>query len=329
MNAVADPNPPASPAPGTYDPPVQQMWCNEWECYVNAVIGTYNEGDDDYFGQVWTHEWGHVNALIPAKRQRTGEPVADDADAPTHGDKGGKSKGKKGGKGGGKRGPRKGGPCWQCGGPHFQRECPENEGKAKGKGYPSPTTTAWSSWRPASYPGPDPATWRSWFPKGKGKGKGMYGMGEAPPLGSITATSQPCDVKNMQFGGWINAVSEVTEPIANDAETMEGPVQAWNLVENPNKLQRAKRKVKFIKTREFDNSIHNSCSYNSFNAFGEEENAEQMPNSSNSSMQDMSNVAPPPAPHAVTRPARRSARTTMSWCTLDCSCGDHPLPAVG
>ena len=56
LNAVADPSPPASPAPSPYDPPVQQMWCNEWECYVNAVIGKYNEGDDDYFGQVWTHE---------------------------------------------------------------------------------------------------------------------------------------------------------------------------------------------------------------------------------------------------------------------------------
>ena len=55
----------------------------------------------------------------------------------------------KGGKGKG-RGKRPGGPCWMCGGPHFQRECP-NLGKG-GSRYP--ITTAWTSWRPGSFPGP-------------------------------------------------------------------------------------------------------------------------------------------------------------------------------
>ena len=57
-----------------------------------------------------------------------------------------------------------------CGGPHFQRECPN-----LGKGGPQyPISTAWTSWRPGSFPGPTLAQWNSWFPKpykGKGKGK--------------------------------------------------------------------------------------------------------------------------------------------------------------
>ena len=56
-----------------------------------------------------------------------------------------KRKGKSTG-GKGPQGPRARGPCWRCGGPHFQLECPM-KGKRKG---PSPTSP--SSWRPRTFP---------------------------------------------------------------------------------------------------------------------------------------------------------------------------------
>ena len=107
----------------------------------------------------------------------------------------GKGKGEKGDKGGGKggaRGPRQQGPCWSCGGPHLQRDCPE-----AGKG---PVQAAWSSWRPTGFPGPSPAQWRAWMPKkgkGKGKGKGKLNGVEwnpdahwGPPLGQVQHEGQ-------------------------------------------------------------------------------------------------------------------------------------------
>ena len=101
--------------------------------------------------EIWSEEWQcNICGLAQKRRSR----LRDQED--TKGDKG---------KG---RGKRPGGPCWMCGGPHFQRECPD-----LGKGGPQkPITTAWTSWRPGSFPGPTPAQWNCWFPKPyKGKGR--------------------------------------------------------------------------------------------------------------------------------------------------------------
>ena len=135
-----------------------EVWCEDWQCWICGLApkrGNEDTADDaaDPQGQ-------------GGKRQKGGSENADG------------SKGKA--KGDGKRGPRVGGPCWQCGGPHFQRECP----KGKGKGAPIlPIPGAWSTWRPSNFPGPTPQQWRSWMPKkgkskGKGKGKADGGKGK-------------------------------------------------------------------------------------------------------------------------------------------------------
>ena len=68
---------------------------------------------------------------------------------------------------GGPKGARPKGPCWHCGGPHLQRDCPHinDEGKEK----------AWRSWRPGPFPGPTVQQWNSWFPK-PAEGKGSKGF---------------------------------------------------------------------------------------------------------------------------------------------------------
>ena len=131
-----------------------QVWCEEWQCHVCGLAPRKRErsrsrsrgrGDEEE---------------RPLKEQRQAEEVP----------AGGKSKGKG-------RGGRPGGPCWTCGGPHFQRECPM---ASAGKGN-YPITTAWSAWRPGTFPGPSAAQWNAWLPKpkgkGKGKGKGKDGKG--------------------------------------------------------------------------------------------------------------------------------------------------------
>ena len=117
-----------------------EIWSEDWQCYIFGLARKRDDDDD-------------VDDERPAKRERREQGEA----------KGGKGKGK----------PK--GPCWTCGGEHFQRECPQGQGQG-GKGYP--ISTAWSSWRPGAFPGPTTAQWNSWLPKpwkGKGKGKGAKG----------------------------------------------------------------------------------------------------------------------------------------------------------
>ena len=84
-------------------------------------------------------------------------------------------KGGKDGKGGPTR-TRPVGPCWSCGGPHLQRDCPHQSGKG-GKGT-APIPSAWASWRPGTFPGPTQQQWRSWLPRqGKGGKGGQSGFG--------------------------------------------------------------------------------------------------------------------------------------------------------
>ena len=133
--------------------------CNPCSPGANGFYDAYN--DDEYY-------WDPMLGAVAMKSEADG-PSAGSIDE-TMGGKG-KDKGK-----GGKRGPRQAGPCWQCGGPHFQRECPL---KGQGKG---PAPAAWSAWRPGSFPGPSQQQWRAWMPRSsvkgmsplKGKGKGFH-----------------------------------------------------------------------------------------------------------------------------------------------------------
>ena len=153
--------------------------------------------------ECWSENTGWIQAMVPMKRDR------DDAGAA---DAGPSTKEPRMDKGGGGKGR---GPCWICGGPHLQRECPHNQQQqGNGKGQ-YPNSAAWSSWRPGTFPGPSPAQWRQWLPKppkgggkkgggknqngkgkggkkgkgqgvgGKGKGQGINGMWYGPPLGNI------------------------------------------------------------------------------------------------------------------------------------------------
>ena len=105
------------------------MWCMDWDCYVNVKNISAVQTDADRWDSVWTDDWGYVNALIPAKRQRTEGPDGDQpgGDSPNPGTAPGKggapwaSPGKSKGKGKKGRGKGKGGPCWTCGGAHFAR----------------------------------------------------------------------------------------------------------------------------------------------------------------------------------------------------------------
>ena len=119
--------------------------------------------------QIWSEEWQcHISGLAPRKRDRSRSRSRGRDEEEQHSkDKGPSDESQKVGQGSKGRG-RPGGPCWTCGGPHFQRECP-HASASKGN---YPITTAWSSWRPGTFPGPSAAQWNSWLPKPKGKGKG-------------------------------------------------------------------------------------------------------------------------------------------------------------
>lgn len=123
------------------------------------------------------------------------------------GDKG-KCKGGKGGK------QRQRGPCWLCGGPHLQHECPH---ASAGKQYP--ITTAWASWRPGASPGPTTQQWNSWLPKPKGGKKGASkgwsvskggndngkgSKGEGKGKGQVAEVQFPWGppLGQVQFPGW-------------------------------------------------------------------------------------------------------------------------------
>ena len=112
-----------------------------------------------------------IGALAPKRDREEVDGDEDRAKRPREDNDKGKSKGK------GKKGarPRAPGPCWTCGGPHQQWQCPE---KGSGKG---PLPTAWTAWRPSAFPGPSATQWRSWMPRfspkgnGESKGKGKCG----------------------------------------------------------------------------------------------------------------------------------------------------------
>ena len=147
--------------------------------------------------EIWSEEWQcHICGLAPRRRERSrsrsrGDEHEREQKEHKHTEEKGKSKGK--GRG------RPAGPCWTCGGPHLQRDCPH---ASAGKGN-YPLTTAWSSWRPGAFPGPTPAQWNAWLPKpskskgkgkskgkAKGKGDGKNHVGElqhywGPPLGQV------------------------------------------------------------------------------------------------------------------------------------------------
>ena len=95
-----------------------------------------NSGDDDKVKrnvadieyeevEIWSEEWQCNICGLAQKRSRSrsrsrGED--DEQDRPTKAPR--DQEATKGEKGKG-RGKRPGGPCWMCGGPHFQRECPQ------------------------------------------------------------------------------------------------------------------------------------------------------------------------------------------------------------
>ena len=64
---------------------------------------------------------------------------------------------------GGPKGARPKGPCWHCGGPHLQRDCPHINDEGKEKAWS--TSGASRSWRPGPFPEPTVQEWNSWFPK--------------------------------------------------------------------------------------------------------------------------------------------------------------------
>jgi len=201
---------------------------------ANAVTteGSARKDDEYEMTEVWSEDWQCWICGLAPKRGRDGEDepatkrqrAEDDGD----GDAGMEDGDKKKPKGKGKRGPRAGGPCWSCGGPHFQRECP-NTGQGKGLPHPS----AWSAWRPGSFPGPSPQQWRQWMPKtwkGKGKGKGKSkgqtgkggkgqmdtgkGMGElswGPTLGQVQQQQWQQPYGYDQWGGDLCTVTQDVE----------------------------------------------------------------------------------------------------------------------
>ena len=107
-------------------------------------------------------------------------------------------KGKGRGQKGAPHGPRQIDPCWVCGGPHLQRDCPDAKGKGKGNLIPVPA--AWNSWRPTTFTAPSPQQWRQWMPKGKGKGQKRKGKGKINELAQW-AYGQP--LGQIQYGDWV------------------------------------------------------------------------------------------------------------------------------
>ena len=159
--------------------------------------------------EVWNEDWQcYICGLMPkgGKRERSRsrgkeegeERVSKEARTEEHESPGKGSKGKGKGKGAKGKG-RPGGPCWTCGGPHFQRECPH--GAQSGPSYP--ITTAWSSWRPGPFPGPTASQWKSWLPKPKGgkKGAGKSWMSQGKgPSGKGKGKGQPIGEMQYQWG---------------------------------------------------------------------------------------------------------------------------------
>ena len=173
---------------------------------------------------------GWICTAIPAaKRQRTED---------------GSDSGSSDSKAAGKKGKGKGtGPCFECGGPHLARNCPNKKGeKGKGKGgkavkgkgkipwqYPYSKT----EWR-VFYPRPSPSVWSSWYPGARNKGKDGKGAGKAvpgkgtsflknvpfPPLGNVSNESseetgwgiETTDWNSDQSydGGWSSSTEEVS-----------------------------------------------------------------------------------------------------------------------
>ena len=100
---------------------------------------------------------------------------------------------------GGPKGARPKGPCWHCGGPHLQRDCPHINDEGKEKAWP--TSGAWRSWRPGPFPGPTVQHWNSWFPKpAKGKGKGKSGKGGKGKGGKSKVFGSEIGVLDSHFG---------------------------------------------------------------------------------------------------------------------------------
>ena len=155
---------------------------------TEEVDKTSSESGKDDTVLAWSEEWNCYICSVAPKRPDQGAEEPEAKRQRMDVDSGGKTGGKGGGKSkGGKT--KGGGPCWQCNGPHFQRECPLNP-VPQGKGA-LPTSQAWSSWRPGPYPGPTPQQWGQMAPwkaqfKGKGKAKGSYkGKGKGGKLGEM------------------------------------------------------------------------------------------------------------------------------------------------
>ncbi len=236
-----------------------EVWVEDLECWVCGLAYKRQADDDGGDG---------------ARDDKKGRKEEGGKDGP----KGGKG-GKRGGKGGksGLRGPRPGGPCWSCGGPHFQRECPL---KGQGKGG-TPISTAWASWRPGGFPGPTPQQWKTWMPRsgkggygnqwnnkgqwsGKGDGKGGGKLGDmknipwGPPLGQVQAAWQPQNQWQSGYGELVPLCGAVTVATKADEE-------AW---------QKARRTSKPMKIKEHE---EDAVSRNAFAELQTEDDEDEFP----------------------------------------------------
>ena len=95
-----------------------EIWSAEWQCYICGLAQKRGREDDQ--GE-------------EKQKMHKADDGAEDDEMKGKAGKSGGGKGSKGGKG--SNGSRPGGPCWCCGGPHFQRMCPNNKGGGKGVPY--------------------------------------------------------------------------------------------------------------------------------------------------------------------------------------------------